>query len=159
MGMLDRRCPPLARLSRRPAGKAPRCPGSTRPAWRRASTCAAQRAGQEPLADILHRDTAGRHGGIPVLRNTFEPLPLYAVLGRCGFQKSAIFFRNRGHEAKIGLDQVLARSTAAGVLVLQGGALVQGIIPRLCKLRLRQRSSRFNKSVVGQVAWRAGFYR
>jgi uncharacterized protein (DUF2249 family) len=47
---------------------------------------AAQRAGQEPLADILRAVRDLPPGGILALRNTFEPLPLYAVLGRRGFQ-------------------------------------------------------------------------
>jgi uncharacterized protein (DUF2249 family) len=47
---------------------------------------AAQRAGQEPLADILRAIRDLPPGGILALRNTFEPLPLYAVLGRRGFQ-------------------------------------------------------------------------
>lgn len=47
---------------------------------------AAQRAGQEPLADIMRAVRAVPPGGILALRNTFEPLPLYAVLGRRGFQ-------------------------------------------------------------------------
>jgi uncharacterized protein (DUF2249 family) len=47
---------------------------------------AAQRAGQEPLAEILRAVHALPPGGILALRNTFEPLPLYTVLGRRGFQ-------------------------------------------------------------------------
>jgi uncharacterized protein (DUF2249 family) len=47
---------------------------------------AAQRAGQEPLADIMRAVRALPPGGILALRNTFEPLPLYEVLGRRGFQ-------------------------------------------------------------------------
>ena len=47
---------------------------------------AAQRAGQEPLADLMRAARALPPGGILALRNTFEPLPLYAVLGRRGFQ-------------------------------------------------------------------------
>jgi uncharacterized protein (DUF2249 family) len=46
----------------------------------------AQRAGQEPLADILRAVRTLPPGGILALRNTFEPLPLYAVLGRRGFE-------------------------------------------------------------------------
>jgi hypothetical protein len=47
---------------------------------------AAQRAGQEPLADILRAVRMLPPGGILALRNTFEPLPLYTLLGRRGFQ-------------------------------------------------------------------------
>jgi uncharacterized protein (DUF2249 family) len=47
---------------------------------------AAQRAGQEPLADILRAVRVLPPGGILALRNTFEPLPLYTLLGRRGFQ-------------------------------------------------------------------------
>jgi uncharacterized protein (DUF2249 family) len=46
----------------------------------------AQRAGQEPLADILRAVRTLPPGGILALRNTFEPLPLYTLLGRRGFQ-------------------------------------------------------------------------
>ncbi len=47
---------------------------------------AAQRAGQEPLADILRAVRTLPLGGILALHNTFEPLPLYTLLGRRGFQ-------------------------------------------------------------------------
>jgi uncharacterized protein (DUF2249 family) len=47
---------------------------------------AAQRAGQEPLADIMRAVRTLPSGGILALRNTFEPLPLYTLLGRRGFQ-------------------------------------------------------------------------
>jgi hypothetical protein len=50
---------------------------------------AAQRAGQEPLADIMRAVRGLPPGGILALRNTFEPLPLYTVLGRRGFQSWA----------------------------------------------------------------------
>jgi hypothetical protein len=67
-----------------------------RPAWldenhimARLDVRAAQLAGQEPLGEIMRAVRSMPPGGILVLRNTFEPLPLYTLLGRRGFQSWA----------------------------------------------------------------------
>jgi uncharacterized protein (DUF2249 family) len=47
------------------------------------------RRGEEPLSRIMAAVTELGSGGVLVLRTTFEPLPLYRVLGRRGFAHCA----------------------------------------------------------------------
>jgi uncharacterized protein (DUF2249 family) len=78
--------------------------------------------GQNPIAPILKASQTVPEGGVFCLRNTFEPLPLYEVLGRQGFTPWARQYGPDDWEVFFYRARAGEEVTAPGEATLEPGA-------------------------------------